>query len=521
VPEGVCDNSGPLVSVMMPTFNRRRYLPESLASALHQDYRNIEVFVVNDGGESISDIVTAADDTRIRFIDRKENRGKAYSLNEAIGQARGKYVAYLDDDDIWYPHHLSTLVTALENGSEGAAYSDLYKTWCRVEEDGSRTVLAKKVEVSRDFDRFFMMYVNHVLHVSVIHRRDLLDKTGPYNESLNVMIDWDMTRRLSFFCDFKHIYEITGEFYAPVIDCDRISVRRRKDKSDYLRNIWAIRTTRPPKPWPMMKDLAVVFIPSRVDESAAKMMRGMWMWTFYPYTVYLPWTAAEHAALNSEMPNIRRITVPDGATMGQRIDAMMAECDADYVTVVPSGIEIGQMWVEGSLWPLMNTYDPRMAFELKGSSEAAWTAVMKLEHLRQARTAGKGQTLRDWLRAAGISCRRPRTDEMPFRFDDTYNLGRQAEAEGDYLGASELYQLAAGGFGNRLWMDSVTAEAMRSAGRFTEAAEIASRVNLRRPTVDSLRTEALARKKMNDVQAAVRLLEKARDILEGTHTIWS
>jgi hypothetical protein len=521
VPNGNEHNLGPLVSVMMPTFNRRRYLPEALASALGQDYRNIEVFVVNDGGQDVSDIVSHFGDARIRFINRKENRGKAHSLNEALGQARGKYVAYLDDDDMWYPNHISTLVSALENSDAGLAYSDLYKSWCRVKEDGTRVVLAKRVEVSRDFDRFFMMYINHVLHVSMMHRRDLLDKTGPYNESLNVMVDWDMTRRMAFFCDFKHVYEITGEFSAPTGDCDRISVQRRKDKPEYLKNICTIRTTRPPKPWPKMRDLAIIFTPDKMGEEAAKVLRGIWMFTFYPYMTCLPWSASEMAMLNSQMPNMFPVNVRENASEGERIDAALATCQAEFVTVVPAGLDIGPMWVEKSLWPLMNTYDPGLAFELECSGERAWAAVMRREHLLAARKVAPTLPLRDGLKAAGIHCRRPRTDEMPFRFDDAYNYGREAEKDGNYAYAADRYQYAAGCFGNRIWMDSITSEALLKGGNYAAAVEYASRVNLRRPTVESLRTEAASRKKLGDVQAAIGLLEKARDILERKQTICS
>jgi glycosyltransferase involved in cell wall biosynthesis len=520
VSNGTFDNSGPLVSVMMPTFNRRRYLPLSLGSALAQRYRNIEVFVVNDGGEDISDIVASFNDPRIRFINRKENRGKACSLNEALRQAKGKYVAYLDDDDIWYPNHIETLVVTLENSSEGVAYSDLYKAWCRVKEDGERIVVAKKLEVTRDFDRFMMMHINHVLHVSLMHRRDLLEKTGPYNESLNVMIDWDMTRRLAFFCDFRHVYEITGEFYAPVDDCDRISVQRRKNKADFLRNIWTIRTTRPPKPWPKVKDLSIIFVPSSVDESAAQMLRSMWMWTFYPFMVYLPWTPREQAILNTDLPNLKRVAVPEGASFIQRVDAAAAVCDGEYVVIVPSGVEIGEAWVEKSLWPLMNTSDPQIAFELDNSTESTWSAVVTLEQLKKARNSHREMDLQNSLKASGVLFRKPLVGEMPFRFDAAYNDGRKAEADGDWLLAADMYQYAADNFGNRLWMDTLTAEALRRAGRLAPAVEFASRVNTRRPTIDSLRTEAMARKKANDFQSAISLLEKARDILEGTHPIW-
>ena len=224
---------GPVVSVLVPTFNRPQYLPKALASVLQQSYRNLQLIVINDGGEDVRNIVNSFDDPRLIFINRKQNRGKPYSLNEALNRAEGKYVAYLDDDDIYYPNHIETLVNALELQTDcQVAYSDFYKTYCRVTSDGNRQILSKVVDVSRDFDRFFMLLFNHVLHVSLMHHRDLIEKTGPYNEQLNVLIDWDMTRRLVFFSDFHHVCEITGEYSHPEGDSDRISVQRRKNKNE-------------------------------------------------------------------------------------------------------------------------------------------------------------------------------------------------------------------------------------------------------------------------------------------------
>ena len=81
---------GPVVTVLIPTFNRRRYFAEALASVVCQNYRNLQIIAINDGGEDVSDIVKSYDDPRLLFINRKENRGKAYSLNEALALAEGK-----------------------------------------------------------------------------------------------------------------------------------------------------------------------------------------------------------------------------------------------------------------------------------------------------------------------------------------------------------------------------------------------------------------------------------------------
>jgi glycosyltransferase involved in cell wall biosynthesis len=514
--------TGPLVSVLIPTFNRPRCLSEALASVLHQSHRNLQVIVVNDGGEDVSDIVNSAGDSRLVFINRKENRGKAFSLNEALARAEGKYVAYLDDDDLYYPHHIKTLVNALENQTDcQVAYSDLYKAYCKVMPDGSREVLSKVVEVSRDFDRLFMLYFNHVLHVSVMHSRDLLEKTGTYNEKLNVLIDWDMTRRLAFFSDFHHVHEITGEFYSPVGECDRISVQRRKDKSEYLRNVLAIRTTRPPKPWPKMRDLSIIFAADRLGQQAGQTIGSIWRHTFFPYEVYLPLPQTDCARLNTDMPNIVIVPVSSPATEAERIDAALERCKGDYVAIVPSGFAVEEMWVENPLYGLLNSQVSRDGFELEGSTDMLWAAVVRKAVLQYARRSFPNLPVRQSLRAAGVVLRQPSFEELPFQFDIFLKEARSAEKDGKWAAAAQMYEYIAEHHENTFWRKSLAAKTFFKSGGHSKAAELSSEVNRQRPTVDTLLLEAKVRREKKSFNSAIELLERAKQTLEGKELLWT
>jgi len=523
-----CDKKvGPLVSVLIPTFNRPRYLSEALASALDQSYRNLQVIIINDGGEDVSGVVNSLSDPRIIFINRKENRGKAFSLNEALDRAGGKYIAYLDDDDLYYPNHIETLVDALENRTDcQVAYSDLYKAHCKVMPDGSRQVLSKVVNVSRDFDRFFMLYFNHALHVSLMHHRSLIEKTGFYNEELNVLIDWDMTRRFAFFSDFHHVYEITGEFYSSVGESDRISVQRRKNKDEYSRNIMMIRTTRPPKPWPKIEDLSIIFVaPDRLDQVAAKTLGSIWRYTFYPYEVYLPLPQTDFNRLNTNMPNIIPVPVDPLASEGERIDAALARCEGEYVAIVPRGFAVDEMWVENPLHALIDssvrTHVSCEGFELEGSTDTLWAAVVRRGNLQYARRNFSNLPVRESLKAAGVVLRQPSFEELPFQFDNLLQQAQLAEQDGNWAQAAQMFGYIAEHHQNELNMKALAAKAFFKAGDHRRATKLSCEVNRERPTVDTLLLEAKANRKERNFNSAIGLLKRAEQILEGKELLWT
>jgi glycosyltransferase involved in cell wall biosynthesis len=331
----------PLVTVLLPTYNRSESLSTAIDSVLAQSYSQFELIVIRDGGRPVVSVMQNYDDSRIHLIDRDENRGKAASLNEALEQAKGKYICYLDDDDQWYPNHLLTLAEALEKHPEyGLAYSDLYKVHYRPLSGGRRQILAKNVEISRDFDRMLMFQFNHVLHVSLMHHRDLLKQAGPYNEDLRVLIDWDLTRRLCFYTDFLHVPFVTGEYHASVSDSDRISVQQRKNTQKYLHNLLTIRSTRPPKPWPCVGDLSVVVLYDQCDEVLTKSIANLWSHGHYPCQIYVPLPSSELNKLETPVPNVVKVPVSEAATDEQKIDAVLAMSESDYVALVPAGLPV-------------------------------------------------------------------------------------------------------------------------------------------------------------------------------------
>ncbi len=515
-------NNGPLVTVLIPTYNRPHYLPIAIDSVVNQQYKNLEIFVMNDGGVDVSDIIDACGDKRINFINGKENRGLPVRINQALSQAQGKYVCYLGDDDLFYPNHVNTLVETLEYKTDcQLAYSDLYKVYCRIGADGSRTVLSKIVEISRDFDRFFMFNFNHTLHVSLMHRRDLLDKAGPSNESLNVLIDWDLTRRLVFYTDFFHVHDITGEFYAPLGKSDRISVKRRQNLEEYTRNVMTIRTTRPPKPWDKVDDLSIIFLTDRFDQKAGNALGSIWKNTCYPNEVYLPMPPEQFAAINTQMPNLVNVPAPMGLSYQQQVDTSLEKCQGEYIAIVPRGYPIQEMWVEDSLYPMVQGLTDEIGYELEESNEQLWVVVIRKEALVNARRQYPSLSVKESLARSGYHLGKIKPEQIPFQFDELYNQGQKFEKDGDWISAGLIYEhLLDNKYGNEIWMNSLAAESFLNAGQYDKALAYSSKVNEVRPTVDTLLVEAKAKKKQKDYSSAIGALEKAVGVLGTRQLQW-
>jgi glycosyltransferase involved in cell wall biosynthesis len=103
----------PLISVVIPTYNRAHVLPASLDSALGQTYPRLEIVVVDDGSTDGTEAVVAPYRDRIVYV-RQENRGLAEARNTGHAHASGEYVAWLDSDDVWNPEKLALQVAWLQ-----------------------------------------------------------------------------------------------------------------------------------------------------------------------------------------------------------------------------------------------------------------------------------------------------------------------------------------------------------------------------------------------------------------------
>ncbi|MFK7934936.1 MAG: PIG-L family deacetylase [Saprospiraceae bacterium] len=219
----------PLVSIIVRTKDRPELLQEALTSLVRQTHSRIEVLVVNDGGVALDAVLdTFRSDLELRYFPLTSSQGRSAAANVGLQMASGKYVGFLDDDDLLYPHHIEKLVTALECCSEKLVYSDCEK--------GDYFKVANKFYLRRakllykgvDFDRKQLAFNNYIPIMTALFHRSLYHNRITMRTDLDALEDWDLWLQFSKWTDFKRVAGITAEyrFFKP-IDYDFLKSREQ------------------------------------------------------------------------------------------------------------------------------------------------------------------------------------------------------------------------------------------------------------------------------------------------------
>jgi GT2 family glycosyltransferase/glycosyltransferase involved in cell wall biosynthesis len=206
----------PLVSVVIPTFNRPKLLKRAVHSVLNQTLNAVEVIVVNDAGVPPPTPIIDKD-PRVRLITHQTNKGLAGARNTGIQNARGTYIAYLDDDDIFWPRHLEYLVKHIEQSGLKVGYSFGARRW-----EQNEILLKRDVLYEAPFCQDELLFRNYIPVTCIIHHKCLTSSpSNRFNERLKRLEDWDLWRRISRTHQFACLEEATVEYS---IDPERLSM---------------------------------------------------------------------------------------------------------------------------------------------------------------------------------------------------------------------------------------------------------------------------------------------------------
>ncbi len=194
----------PTVSVIIPTYNRNELLTRAIESVLIQGFDDFEVLVI-DGARSDStrELVHSFGDGRIRYIPQK-GKGIANARNLGVMKARGKFIAFIDDDDRWREDKLERQLELFGELPEN--YGLIYTAFTYYYLERNRILGIKHPRASGDVYRH-LLKDNITGTSTIIVKRKCFKKVGLFRESFPTCEDWDMWLRMSKICLFGAIDE--------------------------------------------------------------------------------------------------------------------------------------------------------------------------------------------------------------------------------------------------------------------------------------------------------------------------
>ena len=197
----------PLISIIMPTYNRKNIIQNSINSVLNQSYPYFELIIIDDGSTDGTDnLLNSVEDDRVKIFRNDINKGCSYSRNVGLKHANGDIIMYLDSDNEWDSEYIKTMVGAfIELPDADALYSGqfLYRTFD-----------------SKPYAIRFGSYNKPLLHNHnyidlncFCHKKHVLNEIGGFDESISVLIDWDLILKISNIFKIYSVPVILSKYF--------------------------------------------------------------------------------------------------------------------------------------------------------------------------------------------------------------------------------------------------------------------------------------------------------------------
>ena len=226
-----------LVSIIVRTKDRPQLLIRALQSIAGQTYRPIEVVLVNDGGcdleiKKIKDILGSVS---LNYIRLEQSSGRAHAGNIGIKNAKGRYVGFLDDDDIYYKDAISVLCSAMNCGGWPVVYGqEVLKFY---NEKGRLDISKKDTLTALPFDRDILLYQNIIPFNALLFDERLFHDIGSLDESLTVCEDWDFVLNIADKYYITYIPQVVVEHssFGEYLGCGRFTEDEKQKSEEIVR----------------------------------------------------------------------------------------------------------------------------------------------------------------------------------------------------------------------------------------------------------------------------------------------
>ena len=200
-----------MVSAIITTHNRKELLAKAVQSVLGQTYKDIELIVVSDGSTDGTDELMKRFESneQVKYINYNPGRGGNYARNIGIKAATGDYIAFLDDDDIWYPMKIEKQAEILvENEDIGLVYTGLKSIYLK---ENLSYIYSTGYEGDASVKILMGNFIGTTSTVMV--RRKILDLAGYFDESLKAQQDYDLWIRICQICKVGFVSEPMIDYF--------------------------------------------------------------------------------------------------------------------------------------------------------------------------------------------------------------------------------------------------------------------------------------------------------------------
>jgi glycosyltransferase involved in cell wall biosynthesis len=186
----------PFFSVIIPLFNKEKFIEATLKSVLNQTFIDFEILIINDGSsDKGSQIIEGFDDSRIRYF-YKENAGVSSARNDGIKKAQSNYISFIDADDYWYPDFLEEMFKNIKNYPEQKAFSGA------IEIETSKKIIPASYSITKTNDCEIVNYFTASSKETVIctscavFHKSIFEETGNFDIEIKSGQDTDMWIRI-------------------------------------------------------------------------------------------------------------------------------------------------------------------------------------------------------------------------------------------------------------------------------------------------------------------------------------
>jgi len=223
----------PLVSIIIATYNRARFIEETVESILKQTFGDFELIIISDGStDNTTSIIASIDDQRIRYVEQPPSGRPAVPRNRGIQLSRGKYVAFCDDDDLWGAEKLAKQVAFMEQHPDIGLSFGYAENFGETAFKGMLLYARKESDSIVSFEK--LLLGNKIATFTVLVRKRCLDAVGCFDENpeFKAIEDYDLWLRIALKYKIACVPEILGKYR---VHPENISGNKVKERMKLLK----------------------------------------------------------------------------------------------------------------------------------------------------------------------------------------------------------------------------------------------------------------------------------------------